>query len=597
MPSEPTRTYAGRLTDGRTARSIEVDLTLTLDGVRISGRHHDHAPAIWLYDGLTTNVPLRTGVSDIVLATRAMPGATLFVADPGFATALKAAAPQLGVAANRLEGLRPGLAAGAAVFSIAAAVFAFDLSPSKGIASLMPQKARQTLGESVLRSLPSRTVCDAEPGRRAVQALMQRLAPDDPGAAGRIVVLDWNIVNAFAVPGGRVVLTRAIIQRAANADELAGVVAHELGHGAELHPEAGLVRSVGFWALIQMIFTGTPGALGNAGQLLAQLAYSRTAEREADDYALAMLKRAGISPKPFAGLFRRLEGNRNPAPSSRSRYAPSDLFSTHPATPERIAKIEGQPAYPTTSALDATQWQALRQICGGDLVVPPPLPSAGREPDAAPQPSTAKQAEFERKLDMASGRVAAQPNEPFNYRARAMIYLDNNMVIEALADLDRAVELAPRHAGYRNDRGNLHFRKGDYARALTDYSASIRLNPQAPLPYAARGVVHRLEKRYDDAMKDFEAALAINPRFEYAQLNRGLVHRDREQWPLALADFNAIIDRNPSHPSAYTYRGAVHEKTGERDKAIADYRKAISTPGSTNAAAARARLTALGAAP
>ena len=77
----------------------------------------------------------------------------------------------------------------------------------------------------------------------------------------------------------------------------------------------------------------------------------------------------------------------------------------------------------------------------------------------------------------------------------------------------------------------------------------------------------------------------------------GLVHRDREQWPLALADFNAIIDRNPSHPSAYTYRGAVHEKTGERDKAIADYRKAISTPGSTNAAAARARLTALGAAP
>lgn len=597
MPSDATRTWIGSLTDGRSARAVDVDVALMRDGLRISGRHHDHAPAIWLYDGLNSNVPLRVGAGDVVVSTRAMPGATLFVADPAFATALKTAAPHLGVTANRLEGLKPGIAVGAAVFSIAAAVFAFDLSPSKGIASLMPVKARQTLGDSVLRSLPSRTVCDAEPGRRAVQALMQRLAPGEHNAATRIVVLDWNIVNAFAVPGGRVVLTRAIIQRAANADEIAGVIAHELGHGAELHPEAGLVRSVGFWALIQMVFTGTPGALGNAGQILAQLAYSRTAEREADDYALAMLKQAGISPKPFAGLFRRLEGNRNPAPSSRGRYAPSDLFSTHPATPERIAKIEGQPPYPATPALDAQQWQALRQICGGDLVVPPPVPSAGRAPDAAPQPSATKQAEFDRKLEMASGRVGAQPNEPFNYRARAMIYADNNMMIEALADMDRAIELAPRHAGYRNDRGNLHFRKRDYPRALADYSESIKLNPQAPLPHAARGAVYRLEKRYDEAMTDFEAALAINPRFDYAQLNRGLVYRDRGQWPLALADFNAIIDRNPNHPSAYAYRGEVHEKTGERDKAIADYRKAIATPGTINLQMARARLTALGAAP
>ncbi len=593
MHSELSPVWIGHLTDGRSAQSIEVDISLMRDGVRIARRHSDAAAGMWLYEGLSANVPLTSSSREVVLATRAMPGATLRVADASFVAALIKQAPHLGVTAVRLEGLKPGATVGALVLAMAGAIYAFNLSPSKGIASLMPEKARQTLGESVLKSMPIRTQCDAEPGKQALAALVRRLAPDDPGANQRIVVLDWNVVNAFAVPGGRVVLTRAIIQRAASADEVAGVVAHELGHGSELHPEAGLVRSVGFWALIQMVFTGTPGAIGNAGQMLAQLAYSRTSEREADDFALDMLKKAGISPKPFAALFRRLDGNRGPSSGDSGRFSTRDLFSTHPASPERIAKIEGQPAYPVTPALTDAQWQNLRQICGADFVIPPPPPTNTPEtPPPAPKPPN-----FDAQIATMTDRIAARPDDAFHWRSRGMVYAGNNMLKEAIADLDRAIELAPKNAGYRNDRGNLHFRQRTYASAEADYSESIKLNPQAPLPYAARGVVHRMEKRYDAAMADFAAALAITPTYEYAILNRGLVYRDKEQWREAVADFTTVIDRNGKHPSAYGFRGQVLEKLGERDKAIADYRKALATQGTTNAAFARARLVALGETP
>lgn len=596
MHSEPTDTWTGHLTDGRSARSVEADVSLTRDGIRISGRHTGATPGIWLYEGLSSSVPLRKGTENVVLSTRAMPGASLYVADPAFAVALVKATPHLSVTAARLEGLKPGATVGAAVLAAAISIYALNLSPSKGIASLMPDKARRTLGERVLNSMPVRTVCESEAGRASLSALVQRLAPEDARASERVVVLDWNAVNAFAVPGGRVVLTRAIIQRAASADEIAGVIAHEIGHGAELHPEAGLVRSVGFWALIQMVFTGTPGAIGNAGQILAQLAYSRTSEREADDYALAMLRKARISPKPFAGLFRRLDGNRTPGSGSSGRLPASDLFSTHPATPERIAKIEGQPDYQTTPALTEQQWQSLREICGADAIIPPPPPLAGSEP-GAPASGGAPQADVKQQIEAASARIATSPNDASAYRARGMIYYRNNQSSDALADLDRAVQLAPRNAGYRYDRGNIHFRLKDYGLAEADYSEAIRLNPQSASPLAARGVVHRLEKRYDAALSDLDAALAINPRYDYAQVNRGLVQREKGDLPKALSDLSAVIERNASHPAAYAFRGQIHEKLGDKDKAIADYRRALATPGTTNAALARTRLVALGQTP
>ncbi len=366
--------WRGRLSDGRTARAIDVEVRLTAQGMQLARAGSDAAPTVWLYNGLNSAVAISARSTDVLVATRAQPGASLFVDDAAFAAALKAGAPHLGLRAARVEGLRPGLTVGAIAFSLTALVFALDLSPSKGIARMMPQKARSVLGQSVLGSLPppAQSACRGVAGTAAMTALATRLLPGDANAAARITVVEWNVLNAFAIPGGRVIITRRIVADARSPDELAGVIAHELGHGLEFHPEAGLVRSVGFWALIQMMFTGTPGAIGNAGTILATLAYTRAAEREADDHALTMLKQAGISPRPFADFFRRIGGQRDDDPKTKGGGGTS-VFSTHPATPERIAKIEGQAAYQSTPALDYAQWQALKAICG-DVPASQPVP-------------------------------------------------------------------------------------------------------------------------------------------------------------------------------------------------------------------------------
>ena len=112
----------------------------------------------------------------------------------------------------------------------------------------------------------------------------------------------------LAAPGGQIILTRGLVQTAGSPDEVAGVLAHELGHALELHPETGIVRAMGLAAATQLIFAGSAGTVSNVGMVLTQLRYTRIAEREADAHAVRMLKGAGISAKGFGDFFERLEG-------------------------------------------------------------------------------------------------------------------------------------------------------------------------------------------------------------------------------------------------------------------------------------------------
>src|SRR5438067_2076542 len=83
-----------------------------------------------------------------------------------------------------------------------------------------------------------------------------------------VVLLDWSLVNAFAVPGGQIILTRGLVQRAGASDEVAGVLAHELGHTLELHPEAGIIRALGLSAAMQLALAGSQGTISNIGLIL-----------------------------------------------------------------------------------------------------------------------------------------------------------------------------------------------------------------------------------------------------------------------------------------------------------------------------------------
>jgi Zn-dependent protease with chaperone function len=350
-------------------------------GVEIMPEGERRANLVWPYAELHSAVPLRRDAPDVLLTRNPDGGQALFVADPAFASALLARAGSLSAARQRLRNLRPGIVALVVVAALAGAVRYFEFQPSQAIARLLPQQTREAMGRNVVASLTDRMRrCETPNGRAALDGLVKRLA----GAATseplplRVAVVDWGLVNAFAAPGGQLILTKGLLQTARSPDEVAGVLAHEIGHALELHPESGLVRAMGLAAAAQLVLAGSAGTASNLGLLLTQLRYTRKAEVEADAHALRILKGAGISPKGFGDFFERLEP---PPPDPKSdadkkepdkkstaslakRIFESELLRTHPFSKTRMEKARAQPPYPATPSLADAEWRALRDICG-----------------------------------------------------------------------------------------------------------------------------------------------------------------------------------------------------------------------------------------
>jgi Zn-dependent protease with chaperone function len=142
--------------------------------------------------------------------------------------------------------------------------------------------------------------------------------------------------NAFALPGGEIVVTDELVALARSDEEVLGVLAHELGHLHERHALRSLIQSsvvgvfVAFWlGDVTPLGTGLPTAVLEAK-------YSRDFEREADTYAAAVLRASGLQTRPFADLLARLEASRGTEAGALDAY-----LASHPATAERIRSLAG----------------------------------------------------------------------------------------------------------------------------------------------------------------------------------------------------------------------------------------------------------------
>jgi Zn-dependent protease with chaperone function len=148
--------------------------------------------------------------------------------------------------------------------------------------------------------------------------------------------------NAVALPDGTIVVTDELVALAQNDTQIMGVLCHELGHvhhrhGAQNVIEGGLIA--GFLSVYLGDFSAiATGALAT----LAASHYSRDAERQADDYAIAMMKKNKLPPAAFAQLLARMDNDYRAKKKvgQESKKTLSDYFSSHPATAERIARIE-----------------------------------------------------------------------------------------------------------------------------------------------------------------------------------------------------------------------------------------------------------------
>jgi Zn-dependent protease with chaperone function len=150
--------------------------------------------------------------------------------------------------------------------------------------------------------------------------------------------------NAFALPSGIIVFTDELLKLAQNHREVAGVMAHEVGHVIRRHSLRGLYQGAGVLLLVSLYvgdFASVTSLAASLPVVLMQSGYSRGFEREADRVAGEYMLRKGWGTKPLQEMLTRLEGSRGGGSNSANKD-PLSVLSTHPGTEERVENLKRQ---------------------------------------------------------------------------------------------------------------------------------------------------------------------------------------------------------------------------------------------------------------
>lgn len=234
----------------------------------------------------------------------------------------------------------------------------------QAVANAIPLSWDQKLGDNFMRQFEKNVIatnenismCNEGPGYVALTKLVDRLTVHARSPfQSRIYIINMKQVNALAAPGGHIVIFDGLIQEAQSPDEIAGVIAHEIGHIVKRHSTTAILREYGTSFIFDLIFGGE-GIFSSIGQLLSSLSYSRGAEREADAVGLRLLDKANISARGFQDFFQRLDSKQKNIPGF-TKY-----MSTHPPSDLRAAEAnkffrEGKPS------LSHKDWTSLKFAC------------------------------------------------------------------------------------------------------------------------------------------------------------------------------------------------------------------------------------------
>ncbi|HEX2843371.1 M48 family metallopeptidase [Hyphomicrobium sp.] len=315
-----------------------------------------------------------------LLVCARQPGTRLSIEDDALRQALADLGGSLARATGRRPRIAPALGGVAAALAITVGVMAFAAEKLPNVvAPFVPYVWQRSLGDSVVTAMTSdMRKCTRPEGQQALQTLIDRL--QDASSYRRridVSVVQNPIVNAFAVPGGRLIVFSGLIDKASGPEEVAGVIAHEVGHVVHHHSMKGLLRAYGFDMVLKLVtggYSSDVATLGGAGGVLLALRHSRDAEREADQTALELMDKVGMRADGLSTFFGKLlemqnkqaSGDKGKAPGSgstkpRDAAEEAGILSTHPPTRERLEATKRPPT--GAPALSAQEWQALRAIC------------------------------------------------------------------------------------------------------------------------------------------------------------------------------------------------------------------------------------------
>ncbi|MXP10770.1 M48 family metalloprotease [Pseudoblastomonas halimionae] len=417
------------------------------------------------------------------------------------------------------------------------------------LAALSVFTARPALAQSILR--------DAE-----TEAVLHDMAAPLIEAAGlepdnvEIILVNDPSVNAFVAGGQAVYINSGLISAAGNANEVQGVIAHELGHitGGHILRSGDGIKAASNISILSMLIglgaalAGAPEA-GMAAMQLGQraamgkfLAFSRAQESSADAAGAQFLSGAGISGRGSIDFFKRLQNMEFRRGFRRSARGDEEYNRTHPMSGDRISMLREvytvDPAWDTPSDPELeTRFRRMQAKLYGYLASPEdtlrkyPPSMTGDEARVARAYAYHKDALMDRASSEIEALLAKHQDDPYLLEIKGQVLLESGRPEEALAPLRRATEITRSEPLIATIFGHALIAtedKDNFAEAERVLKASVqrdRYNPfgwyQLGVVYAARGDMARarlataeqqvLSRQMQRALQSAEAALGALP--------------------------------------------------------------------------------------
>lgn len=261
---------------------------------------------------------------------------------------------------------------GAALAALALIVMVLIPALADRLADYVPPERERALGKAVARNLGNLlalengvapALCTDRDGVAALERLALRIGePQGLAYPLRVSVIDSPMINALALPGGRILIFNGLIQAAQSPEEVAGVLAHEIGHVVYRDPTRGVLRAAGTAGIAGIMLGDVFGAsvLAAASDAVVNARHQRLAEQRADETAYGLLRQAGLPARPLSDFFARLHR------VGARPEGPLQLIASHPAPEGRASRAAaadtiGEGAF--VPALGDRDWLALRNIC------------------------------------------------------------------------------------------------------------------------------------------------------------------------------------------------------------------------------------------
>lgn len=230
----------------------------------------------------------------------------------------------------------------------------------------VPVTWEESLGRTVIEHFaPASRQCRDPDRLRKLDQVVQALVATRTGSPYQITlsVVDDPAVNAFAAPGGQVVLLRGLLERTASPEQLAGVLAHELQHVYQRHTTKAILEQTAATVLLAAVSGDVSGGLAwglEGARTLGSLHYTRTHETEADLEGLHMMQAAHLDPTAMISFYGVLQNDQ------RYLAGSLDFLSTHPDMGERVAALlalAGPPPHDARTLLPGEDWTDIRTLC------------------------------------------------------------------------------------------------------------------------------------------------------------------------------------------------------------------------------------------